>query len=81
MNITQYIGTIAALINVSSVAALPAPKTPFSLYGYGQNISGLPFFISGDIAYVGNPNSLPSALNVSCKFFISLSMILICPGH
>jgi hypothetical protein len=68
MKITQNVSVLAALFSLCSVAALPAPPAkPFSLYAYGQNISGLPFFISGDVSYVGNPNSLPSSLNVSCE--------------
>jgi hypothetical protein len=56
MKITQNVSALAALISLSSAAALPAPPAnPFSLYAYGENISGLPCFISGDVAYVGHP--------------------------
>lgn len=63
MKILQCVPAIAAFVSLSSAVTI-AP--PFSLYAYGRNISGLPLFLSDDMAYVGHANLIPSSLNVSC---------------
>lgn len=62
MKILQCVTAIAGFVSLSSAVTI-APTFP--LYAYGHNISGLPLFLSHDMAYVGHANLIPSSLNVS----------------
>jgi hypothetical protein len=57
-----------AVVAFTGLSDASPPAGPFSLFAYGQNITGLPIFFSTSQAYIGAPSSHSDSFNVSCEF-------------